>query len=333
MLGLVAVLASVPGQVHPGHLGSGDSVRPRDTETVIESVVPSLPSGVVVDVVGSDTFLRLRSRGHAVEIPGYEGEPYVRIDADGSVWLNAASSTSVLNGDRYGNVDLSSFVPSAEPRWDKIADDATVMWHDHRSHWMSPKTPAVVDADGTVQEFAIPVRVDGTVHTVNGTLYLRHRASLWWWASGILATAVMVALALLRRRLAAVVTIATGGVASVVGVVQWLGLPAGARVTPLLAVFGALAASIGTAGVVVSRGGAVRARLVGASMHAGAGAMLVAVAAMTADHVRAAYVPGLGWEWVVRVLVPVVLAVGVVAAIDGAWRVVRGDVAREPITN
>ena len=317
----------------PGHLGSGDSVRPRDTETVIESVVPALPDGVRLDVVGSDTFMRLRTVDHEVEVPGYEGEPYVRISADGTVWLNEASATSVLNGDRYGNVDLSSFAPSDQPRWTRVADDGSVMWHDHRSHWMSPKTPAVVDEDGSVQDFSIPLRIDGTVHTVSGTLYLRERASIWWWSTGAIATVAFVGLALARRRAALGATVAVGVFASVAGAVQWTGLPDGARVTPLLAVFGALAAVIGTVAVVASRRASLRGRLVGASMHAGAGAMLVAVAAMTADHVRSAYVPGFGWEWVARMLVPVVLAAGVVATIDGAWRVVRGDVAREPVRN
>jgi hypothetical protein len=73
-------------------------------------------------------------------------------------------------------------------------------------------------------------------------------------------------------------------------------------------------------------GSGTRGALMSAALNAGSGATLVLVAVLTADHVQSAYVPGLGWSWIARALVPVVLAAGVVATIDGVARVVRGDV-------
>lgn len=314
--------------VVPAHLGSGDSVRPRDTESTISTVNPAVPDGVTVDVVGSDTFLRVRASGRRIEVPGYEGEPYLRLDVDGTAWVNENSKTAVLNGDRYGSTDLSGFDPGDGENWTRLDRRGVLMWHDHRSHWMSPKPPAPVDATGKVQDFSVPVLVDGVRHEIAGAIFLRSRSSPWWWGIGVLATAVFVLLAVARRRMFAVAVPVTGSVAALAGVVQWFGLPDGARVTPLLAVFGAAAAVIGGTGMIV----AARRRdsfgaLTGASLHAGAGAMLVAVGWMTADHVRSAYVPGLSPEWTARMLVPVVLAAGIVATLDGVTRVVKGDVS------
>lgn len=67
MMGLLSVLP-FPAQ----HMGSGDSVQPRDTVSVIESVKPALPDGVKVDIVGSDTFVRVQSVGHDVMVTGYK---------------------------------------------------------------------------------------------------------------------------------------------------------------------------------------------------------------------------------------------------------------------
>lgn len=312
--------------IAPAHLGSGDSVRPRDTESTIVSVTPAVPDGIRIDVVGSDTFLRVRGVGHRIEVPGYEDEPYLRLDPDGAAWVNENSRTTALNGDRHGGADLSGFVAGAGEKWVRLGRSGTLMWHDHRSHWMSPKPPAPIDASGKVQDFMVPIMVDGVRHEISGEIYLRPRASLWWWAIGVPATVLMVVVALARRRVFAVIAPLVGAVISVVGVVQWRGLPDGARITPLLAVFGCTAAVIGAAGLVVSaRRRDAPASLVAVSLNAGSGAMLVVVGWMTADHVRSAYVPGLGLEWIARALVPVVLAVGIVASLDGISRVVRGD--------
>ena len=322
---LIALVALVG--IVPAHLGSGDSVRPRDTESMIAQVAPALPQGVSVDVVGSDTFLRVGAAGHDVEVPGYEDEPYLRLEADGTAWVNENSKTAVLNGDRYGEADLSEFSGGTEPKWVQLSRSGSLMWHDHRSHWMSPKPPAPIDDTGKVQDFVVPLVVDGARHEIIGAIYLREKSSIWWWALGAVAVVGFVVLSSVRRKRFVMVAPMMGLVAGAVGVVQWQGLPDGARVTPLLAVFGLSAAAIGAAGLAVSaRRRDALGSLVAASLNAGAGAMLVAVGWMTADHVRAAYVPGLDPEWIARALVPVMLAAGIVASFDGIARVVRGDV-------
>lgn len=325
---MLMFLVSVVGV--PAHLASGDSVQPRNTESVIESITPAPPAGVRIDIVGFDTFMRVRADGHAVEIPGYEGEPYLRIDADGTVQVNDGSQTSVLNGDRYGDVDLTNFVPSAEPVWRTIADNGVAMWHDHRSHWMSPKAPAPVDDTGKVQDFSIPIVIDDTKITVTGTMFLRDDASMWWWAWGVLAVVVMVVLSLSARRVFVWTSLLTSVVVGVIGLVELLGLPSGARITPVLALFGAGAMFVVALGLWLGRRRTAEARFVEMSLHAGAGATLLVASWMVVEQVQSAYVPGMTWGgtdfgWVARVIIPWMVGVGLVATIDGITRVVRGD--------
>ena len=325
---MLMFLLSVVGV--PTHLASGDSVQPRDTQSVIESVTPALPDGVLIDIVGYDTFMRVRTDGHRVEIPGYENEPYLRIDTDGTVQVNDGSKTSVLNGDRYGDVDLTNFVQSPEPQWRTIGTDGVAMWHDHRSHWMSPKAPAPVDDTGKVQDFSIPIVVDGTTITIVGTMYLRDQASLWWWAWGVLAVVTMVLVSLAARRVFVWITFATSVTVSLVGLVELLGLPSGARITPVMALFGAGAAVVTALALWLGRRRTIEARFVEMSLHAGAGATLLVASWMVVEQVQSAYVPGLQWGgtdfgWVARVVIPWMVGVGLVATIDGIARIVRGD--------
>lgn len=306
--------------IAPSHLGSGDSVQPRDTEAVIDTVAPALPSGVRVDIVGSDTFVRVRSTGHSVEVAGYEGEPYMRIAVDGTVEVNDGSVTSVLNGDRFGNVDLSNFEPTEKPVWREVSTNGTAMWHDHRSHWMSPKPPAAIDASGKVQTFSIPLAVDGVATTVTGTLYLRDRASAAWWLVG--ATGMMVALivTLMRRGALWIVLGAVSVLGFAVGVQEWAGLPVGARVTPVLSIFTAAAMLVVATALAVRR--FRRAHLVPV-MNAGAAATMLTAVWLCSDQVTAAYVPGLDTAWQARAVIPLMLGASLVALIDGVMSVTR----------
>lgn len=317
ILGLLSILP-----FSPQHMGSGDSVQPRDTVSVIESVSPALPTGVIVDIVGSDTFVRVRSVGHDVMVNGYQKEPYLHITTTGDVFVNDGSVTTVINGNRYGNVDTSSFVESATPIWRKIATNGIAMWHDHRVHWMSPKRPAPIDTMGTVVAWKVPISVDGVATTVSGTLFLRDKSSVLWWLAGFAGLLCAVALSVLRRKEFFALTFLMSMVGVVVGVMQYVGLPDGARVTPLLLMFSVGASVVGAISILMQRRGP-SSQHIAVSLNAGAGATLIVCAWLCAGQVRAAYVPGINQEWLVRVLIPTLLGIGFVATIDGVMRIVR----------
>ena len=79
----VGLLSLLP--LAPAHLGSGDSVQPRNTESVIEKISPAVPDGVKIEIVGADTFVRLTAVGVRAEVRGYDKEPYLRINENGLV--------------------------------------------------------------------------------------------------------------------------------------------------------------------------------------------------------------------------------------------------------
>ncbi len=305
----------------PAHIGSGDSVQPRDTVSVITGTSPALPDGVRVSIVGGDTFVRVESDGVRVEVHGYDDEQYLRISAEGVVEVNEASMTAVLNGDRYGNVDVSNVDTSGTPKWKVVATNGVAMWHDHRSHWMSPKPPSAIDATGRVLDWKIPMIVAGKRVLVSGTLYVRDKASVAWWLIGIPAMLLAVALALMRRRvflwLAAVVAFA----GMCVGFLEFTGLPEGARITPVMLMFSA--GTLVIAGLAIGASRRDGGHYIAVSLNAGAGAALVIIAWLCWDQVRAAYVPGLDWPWMARVVIPVMLGTGIVTAFDGIARVAR----------
>ena len=307
----------------PGHLGSGDDVQPRDTVSVVTSVSPALPAGVRVSIVGGDTFLRIESDGVPVEVHGYDDEQYLRISVTGRVEVNVNSTTSVLNQDRYGS-NAGSGTPTAPKdvvEWHTIATDGIAMWHDHRIHWMSPSAPHAIDASGRVQDWNVPLVVDGHRHLVAGTLYLRDRASILWWALAPLAA--IAAFVLSRSRRTRFVAVSVGSIAGLaVGLAQYTGLPDGARVTPLLAAFSAGALVLCALAWTMRRN-----THVAVSVHAGAAAALMVSAWMNASQVRAAYLPGLHAGWPARATIAMMLGAGLVAVVDGVARVLRDTTA------
>jgi hypothetical protein len=317
ILGLLSVL---PFPVQ--HMGSGDSVQPRDTVSVIESVTPALPDGVDVDIVGSDTFVRVRSVGHDVMITGYQNEPYMHIKTTGDVFVNDGSQTTLINSNRYGNVDTSNFVESPTPVWRKIGTNGTAMWHDHRVHWMSPKRPAPIDTLGTVVEWKVPFSVDGVATTMTGTLFLREKSSVLWWLAGFASLLCAVVLSVRRRREFFVLTFLVSMVGVAIGLMQYLGLPDGARITPMILMFSTGAAVVAAVSMFMQRRGHAS-QHIALSLNAGAGATLVVCGWLCADQVRAAYVPGIDQEWLVRMLIPALLGIGFVATIDGVTRIMR----------
>jgi hypothetical protein len=102
---------------------------------------------------------------------------------------------------------------------------------------------------------------------------------------------------------------------------EFTGLPKGAQITPVMLMFCAGAAAIAIAASIrLIRPGAMHIAL---SLNAGAGAALVVGAWLTADQVRAAYIPGLDAMWLARTAIPVMIGVGLVAAVDGVTRIIR----------
>jgi hypothetical protein len=166
---VLAVLVACPAAA--GH-GNGAA---RGYTSTVKAVTPEL-NGLTVEVLLGDDQLHLRNdTGREVVIAGYDGEPYLRFDADGDVYRNANSPATYLNEERYGAVDVpASASKTATPRWQRVARGSAYEWHDHRIHWMStidpPKVRQAKDEPHHVFDWNVPGNVAGEPLAIRGSL-------------------------------------------------------------------------------------------------------------------------------------------------------------------
>ena len=171
-LALVSALALAPAHA----LAHGGNPNFRSE---INSIQPPLPSGVSIEVLDYDSYFQLKDmQGHEVVIDGYRGEPYARIEKNGTVQVNERSPATYLNDSRF-ETDVTvpkSADPQAPPEWKTVDDSGTFLWHDPRMHWMvADQLPPQVKDKGKktkIFTYEIPMTVDGQKATVHGTL--------WW---------------------------------------------------------------------------------------------------------------------------------------------------------
>ena len=197
----VALLMCAPAAL--AHQGSPNFL------SQINAVTPSV-DGVTVSVLNRDDRLLLQNTsGETVVIAGYEGEPYARIDADGTVSVNTDSEAYYINEERDGNVEVPPGADSeGEPRWKEVSRSGRFEWHDHRMHWMAENDPEVVkdkDVRTKVFDWEVPLEVGGRTGAIAGTLFWTPVASSGLplpaiFAFTALIVALCVAIFLVRRR-------------------------------------------------------------------------------------------------------------------------------------
>jgi len=306
----------------PAASALADPGEPGNTLSVVQAVKPA--TGVItVDIVGSDAFVRMTvALGHEVEVTGYDEEPYLRIDKEGRVYENSWSPTLLISKTRYGNGKRMSYTYSQDqaPTWREVATTGTVMWHDHRVHWMSPIKPAAINDEGLVQGWSIDMIVDGTATVVSGSLYVRDVPGTWWWLFTVPAAALVLALGVRARRGVIAVVSATLGV---VGVLEYIGVPTPARATPTLVAFAFFVGACMLGGVLLKKSEYE------AVLTTTAGVALLVAAGLHRNQVTSRFVPGLGDSVWVRMVLPIALGVGVAAAWGGLYTLLRVPVVQE----
>lgn len=322
---IVLAAVAVAG-LWPAKPALADPARPGNTVSVVESVKPTA-LGIVADIVGGDAFLRVRAAsGVEVEIPGYLGEPYLVIRSDGTVWRNADSPATLLNEDRYiaGPTPDISTVPdqtNAEPRWEAYGRGGEVLWHDHRVHWMGTGTPPTIDPNGLVQQWEVPITVDGVPVMVAGGLYRVNGASPLWWGVAIVAAGLIVAGRRAGAHLGGIALIAAA--LSVVGWATWASLPSAARSAPVIG----LLASVAMVAAVAAWWG--RRSVLAGPFTAGAGTALLLAGWSGRSEVTAAVIPGLADAWQWRFAIAASVGAGAVALVSGAQTARR---SRAPVS-
>lgn len=174
-------LLATAGLLHLGAAGAlADPAVPTNYRSTVTDVatVDGEPLDLDVQVRGGDTYLVVSvPSGTELAVPGYDGEPYIRIAGDGVVEVNQRSPARWLNEARYGSAEVE--VPpqadaDAPPDWETVAWEGTYAWHDHRIHFMSPELPSQVDPGlrevQRVWEWEVPITVDGQDAVIAGTL-------------------------------------------------------------------------------------------------------------------------------------------------------------------
>lgn len=213
---LFAAMISAPAQTVLAHGGNGGSNSDYRIEvTGFEGDA----SGIEVHPVElGDRMELIRTSAKEVQILGYEGEPYLRLDA-GGVFENVNSPAHHINLDRFARQQVpANATAEAEPDWVKISDAAEVRWHDHRTHWMDPTPRQDVRDDPGVERVIFPANrvdlvVDGrpVVAVVRVTWLPPPSRTLWLVISSLAACAVLAALVLipsLRRLVPAMAAVA-----------------------------------------------------------------------------------------------------------------------------
>ncbi|MET0913390.1 MAG: hypothetical protein ABWZ68_08835, partial [Acidimicrobiales bacterium] len=79
-----AVTLAVVGLVLGAGPAAADAAKPGNYSSEVTSIEPD-PGGFTVETAGGDAFIELTvENGHEAVVEGYEGEPYLRFNADGS---------------------------------------------------------------------------------------------------------------------------------------------------------------------------------------------------------------------------------------------------------
>ncbi|HWH19178.1 MAG TPA: hypothetical protein VN671_01495 [Solirubrobacterales bacterium] len=167
-LALVCALAPAQALAHGGN---------PNYRSEIDSFTPPLPGDVSIEVLDYDSYLQLLDQhGHEVMLYGYDGEPYARIEKDGTVQVNQRSPATYLNDSRFAEERVPpSADPKAAPEWKTVDSSGTFIWHDHRMHYMSRSLPPEVKDTSEktkVFDYEIPMSIDGRKTVLHGTL--------WW---------------------------------------------------------------------------------------------------------------------------------------------------------
>lgn len=134
-----------------------------------------LPGGVTTQILNREDSLQLTNRSDRdIVVLGYEDEPYVRIDADGTVAVNENSKSTYINEERDGAVPVPAGVdPKAAPEWKVLDRTGKYAWHDHRIHWMNDGLPPQVkdeDVETKVFDWKVALEVGGRPATITGVL-------------------------------------------------------------------------------------------------------------------------------------------------------------------
>jgi|HubBroStandDraft_3_1064219.scaffolds.fasta_scaffold115049_1 hypothetical protein len=146
-----------------------------DYRSYITSVTPKA-RGLSLEVLEfADRIVLRNDTGKTVTVYGYSGEPYARVQPNGTTEQNVHSPAVYLNTNFYADVTVpASAAASDPPKWVVIDRTGQFEWHDHRIHWMSPVTPPEVKDKSKrtkIFDWSVPIAVGAQRGAIDGVLY------------------------------------------------------------------------------------------------------------------------------------------------------------------
>lgn len=199
LVAFVVCCLALPVQPASAHFGNHGELPVSNYRTRVTSIEPDV-AGLSVRVIDAGGRLELTWHGEGdLIVSGYEGEPYLRVGADG-VFTNLRSTATYLNQSRYATDPIPATADNtADPTWSKVAGGRTAKWHDHRAHWMSPQPPPEVLADPDHERVVFPawtiaLDADGTPVTITGDVtWVPPPSSLPWYLGAVAVGAIALA--------------------------------------------------------------------------------------------------------------------------------------------
>ena len=183
-------VVSVPASPVLAH-GSED-IPATNYRAEVVSLEPA-PDAVTARVIEAGSRLELTNRGsEEIVVLGYEGEPMLRVGPSG-VFENRRSPSIFTSATQPLAVPPDA-AATAEPRWQRISDDAVARWHDHRID------PAQ-GAKAVTTSWTVPLRQQDRPITLTGTVrHVPGPSPLPWFGAATLLLAGVAAAAVLRPR-------------------------------------------------------------------------------------------------------------------------------------
>jgi hypothetical protein len=216
-----AVLLALPDG--PAH---ADPPEPSDYESVIVAISPPTNS-IQPRLIGDGSVIELMvTAGTDVTVSGYQAEPYLHFQPDGTVTENRRAPTTYLNRSLNGDPIPREASASDEPQWSVVATDGTYAWHDHRTHWMGGSPPADAARGDEIQSGVVQLLVDGAPVQISiSTRWVDAPSPIALFVGAVLGGVLVLLAAVLRRSLLWVL-FAAAIAAFVVGWWQYRSIPA-----------------------------------------------------------------------------------------------------------
>ena len=226
---LTAALAGAVMLILPDGLAHADPPEPSDYQSVIVAISPPTDA-IEPRLIGDGSVIELVvTAGTDVAVSGYQEEPYLHFQPDGTVAENLRAPTTYLNRSLSGEPIPADASVTSQPQWTVVATDGSYAWHDHRTHWMGGSPPPDAERGDEVQAGVVHLVVNGTPVDISiSTRWVDSPSAMPLLIGAVLGGVLLLVAAVLRRSLLWVL-LAAATAAFVVGWWQYRSIPAEAE--------------------------------------------------------------------------------------------------------